>query len=223
MKVPLMLEIGLFCSSFFRYQLKFFLKCNQNCLKNAGNPRDMRRFQVSVSTTIMPSIQDGGIGVVSENMFVHNNSKHGRKTRRNEAGLIVDGNICQSFFRRICVKLLFFSFLAAIYPGAATPVIKALSPTEGWTSGGQTVIIIGENFFEGLQALFGTVSVWCELITPHAMKVTTPPRNTEGHVDVSLIFKSRPALKGPCGKFHYSCNYRAAATLNHAKLSMPPF
>ena len=30
-----------------RFQLKFFLKCNQNCLKNAGNPRDMRRFQVS--------------------------------------------------------------------------------------------------------------------------------------------------------------------------------
>lgn len=30
-----------------RFFLKFFLKCNQNCLKNAGNPRDMRRFQVS--------------------------------------------------------------------------------------------------------------------------------------------------------------------------------
>lgn len=30
----------------FRFFLKFFLKCNQNCLKNAGNPRDMRRFQV---------------------------------------------------------------------------------------------------------------------------------------------------------------------------------
>ena len=29
-----------------RFFLKFFLKCNQNCLKNAGNPRDMRRFQV---------------------------------------------------------------------------------------------------------------------------------------------------------------------------------
>nr|CAD2198775.1 unnamed protein product [Meloidogyne enterolobii] len=28
-----------------KYFLKFFLKCNQNCLKNAGNPRDMRRFQ----------------------------------------------------------------------------------------------------------------------------------------------------------------------------------
>ena len=32
---------------FCRFFLKFFLKCNQNCLKNAGNPRDMRRFQVS--------------------------------------------------------------------------------------------------------------------------------------------------------------------------------
>ena len=30
-----------------RNALKFYLKCNQNCLKNAGNPRDMRRFQVS--------------------------------------------------------------------------------------------------------------------------------------------------------------------------------
>ncbi|KAI1732174.1 transcription factor COE1 DNA-binding domain-containing protein [Ditylenchus destructor] len=31
-----------------KYFLKFFLKCNQNCLKNAGNPRDMRRFQVKM-------------------------------------------------------------------------------------------------------------------------------------------------------------------------------
>ncbi|TMS13902.1 Transcription factor COE3 [Larimichthys crocea] len=36
-----------------RFFLKFFLKCNQNCLKNAGNPRDMRRFQVVVSTTLI--------------------------------------------------------------------------------------------------------------------------------------------------------------------------
>lgn len=33
-----------------RFFLKFFLKCNQNCLKNAGNPRDMRRFQVRPKT-----------------------------------------------------------------------------------------------------------------------------------------------------------------------------
>jgi hypothetical protein len=33
----------------YRFFLKFFLKCNQNCLKNAGNPRDMRRFQVRLN------------------------------------------------------------------------------------------------------------------------------------------------------------------------------
>ena len=86
-----------------------------------------------------------------------------------------------------------------------SPVIKAIAPAEGWTSGGQSVVIIGENFFDGLQAMFGTATVWCELITPHAMKVTTPPRNTEGHVDVSLLYKSRPVSKGLPGKFHYTC------------------
>ncbi|XP_036041097.1 transcription factor COE4 isoform X7 [Onychomys torridus] len=62
-----------------RFFLKFFLKCNQNCLKNAGNPRDMRRFQVVVSTTVSV---DGHVLAVSDNMFVHNNSKHGRRARR---------------------------------------------------------------------------------------------------------------------------------------------
>lgn len=39
-------DLVLYLSRFF---LKFFLKCNQNCLKTAGNPRDMRRFQVSLT------------------------------------------------------------------------------------------------------------------------------------------------------------------------------
>ena len=38
-----------------------------------------------------------------------------------------------------------------IYPHTLVPQIKAVSPSEGWTAGGQTVIIIGENFFDGLQ------------------------------------------------------------------------
>ena len=63
----------------FRFQLKFFLKCNQNCLKNAGNPRDMRRFQVVISP--VPSVE-GQLLAVSDNMFVHNNSKHGRRAKR---------------------------------------------------------------------------------------------------------------------------------------------
>ena len=48
----------------------------------------MRRFQVSVSTQVHP-VQEGGISIASENMFVHNNSKHGRKQRRGENGLTV--------------------------------------------------------------------------------------------------------------------------------------
>ena len=41
----------------------------------------MRRFQVAISTTFPLDPQDPGL-VYSENMFVHNNSKHGRKIRR---------------------------------------------------------------------------------------------------------------------------------------------
>jgi hypothetical protein len=63
-----------------------------------------------------------------------------------------------------------------LYPHTLVPQIKAVSPSEGWTAGGQSVVIIGENFFDGLQVIFGTVPVWSELITPHAIRVQTPPR-----------------------------------------------
>ncbi|XP_028668513.1 transcription factor COE1-A isoform X4 [Erpetoichthys calabaricus] len=153
-----------------RFFLKFFLKCNQNCLKNAGNPRDMRRFQVVVSTTISV---DGHVLAVSDNMFVHNNSKHGRRARR-------------------------------LDPSEATPCIKAISPSEGWTTGGATVIIIGDNFFDGLQVIFGTMLVWSELITPHAIRVQTPPRHIPGVVEVTLSYKSKQFCKGTPGRFIYT-------------------
>ncbi|KAK9530976.1 hypothetical protein VZT92_012446 [Zoarces viviparus] len=155
-------------STFF---LKFFLKCNQNCLKNAGNPRDMRRFQVVVSTTVNV---DGHVLAVSDNMFVHNNSKHGRRARRLDPS------------------------------EAATPCIKAISPSEGWTTGGATVILIGDNFFDGLQVVFGTMLVWSELITPHAIRVQTPPRHIPGVVEVTLSYKSKQFCKGAPGRFVYT-------------------
>nr|XP_033809989.1 transcription factor COE4 isoform X2 [Geotrypetes seraphini] len=153
-----------------RFFLKFFLKCNQNCLKNAGNPRDMRRFQVVVSTTVNV---DGHVLAVSDNMFVHNNSKHGRRARR-------------------------------LDPSEATPCIKAISPSEGWTTGGATVIVIGDNFFDGLQVVFGTMLVWSELITPHAIRVQTPPRHIPGVVEVTLSYKSKQFCKGAPGRFIYT-------------------
>ncbi|XP_030650184.1 transcription factor COE1 isoform X1 [Chanos chanos] len=162
-----------------RFFLKFFLKCNQNCLKNAGNPRDMRRFQVVISTTVNV---DGHVLAVSDNMFVHNNSKHGRRARRLDPS---EG------------KTIFFS-------NAATPCIKAISPSEGWTTGGATVIIIGDNFFDGLQVVFGTMLVWSELITPHAIRVQTPPRHIPGVVEVTLSYKSKQFCKGAPGRFVYT-------------------
>lgn len=52
-----------------------------------------------------------------------------------------------------------------LYPPlpVATPCIKAISPSEGWTAGGSTVIIVGDNFFDGLQVVFGTMLVWSEV------------------------------------------------------------
>ena len=70
---------------------------------------------------------------VSTNMFVHNNSKHGRRS---------------------LVKLKLDNTTDAV------PVIKAMIPNEGWITGGMHVVILGENFFEGIQVIFGSFLVW---------------------------------------------------------------
>ncbi len=89
---------------------------------------------------------------------------------------------------------------------AATPCIKAISPSEGWTTGGSTVIIVGDNFFDGLQVVFGTMIVWSELVTPHAIRVQTPPRHIPGVVEVTLSYKSKQFCKGAPGRFVYTGN-----------------
>merc|ERR1712106_852980 len=163
-----------------------------NCLKNAGNPRDMRRFQVSVSSGL--NVDPTTLLCISENMFVHNNSKHGRKIRR------IDGT-------------------EGLYPHTLVPQVKAISPSEGWTAGGQTVVIIGENFFDGLQVIFGTIPVWSELITSHAIRVQTPPRHIPGIVEVSLAYKSRQFSKGAPGRFIYSALNEPSIDYGFSRLS----
>ncbi|KAL0612749.1 Transcription factor COE2 [Plecturocebus cupreus] len=132
---------------------------------------------VVLSTTVNV---DGHVLAVSDNMFVHNNSKHGRRARR-------------------------------LDPSEATPCIKAISPSEGWTTGGAMVIIIGDNFFDGLQVVFGTMLVWSELITPHAIRVQTPPRHIPGVVEVTLSYKSKQFCKGAPGRFIYTGQCSEAA------------
>ncbi|XDV37589.1 hypothetical protein PO909_007167 [Leuciscus waleckii] len=135
----------------------------------------MRRFQVVVSTTVNV---DGHVLAVSDNMFVHNNSKHGRRARRLDPS-------------------------------------EGKTPSEGWTTGGATVIIIGDNFFDGLQVVFGTMLVWSELITPHAIRVQTPPRHIPGVVEVTLSYKSKQFCKGAPGRFVYTGTQHFATAWSH--------
>ena len=160
-----------------RTHIKFFLKCNQNCLKNAGNPREIRRFQVAISTT-PPILDPISTLCISENMFVHNNSKFGRKPGPKQVKQQVTGDGWPT----------------------PSPTVKAVTPTEGWTHGGQTVIIVGENFFDQIQVCFGSTTVFSELITSHAIRVTTPPCSMSGMIDISLVFGS---LQLHVGRFNY--------------------
>ncbi|CAF0848161.1 unnamed protein product [Didymodactylos carnosus] len=164
-----------------RFFLKFFLKCNQNCLKNAGNPRDMRRFQVVLSTTV--SVEPPLLAI-SENMFVHNNSKHGRRTRRSD---VDGGSLCEIS-------------KDSLIP---TPTIKAICPSEGWTIGGTVVIVIGDNFFDGLQVMFNNTVVYTEILTPHAIRIQTQPRHVPGIVDVTLSYKGKQICRDCPGRFAY--------------------
>jgi hypothetical protein len=46
---------------------------------------------------------------------------------------------------------------------SALPIIKTICPAEGWCQGGQTAVLIGENFHDGMQVCFGTTTVWGEV------------------------------------------------------------
>ncbi|KAH1005614.1 hypothetical protein HUJ04_006560 [Dendroctonus ponderosae] len=155
------------------------------CLELHFGRSDSVIFAVSFLTVVISTqvAVDGPLLAISDNMFVHNNSKHGRRAKRLDP-------------------------TEGLYPPlpVATPCIKAISPSEGWTAGGSTVIIVGDNFFDGLQVVFGTMLVWSELITPHAIRVQTPPRHIPGVVEVTLSYKSKQFCKGAPGRFVYVYN-----------------
>ncbi|GBP32198.1 Transcription factor collier [Eumeta japonica] len=154
-----------------------------------GQRIKQQSFQVVISTQVMV---DGPLLAISDNMFVHNNSKHGRRAKRLDP---TEGT----------EQATPPTHDSGLYPPlpVATPCIKAISPSEGWTSGGSTVIIVGDNFFDGLQVVFGTMLVWSELITSHAIRVQTPPRHIPGVVEVTLSYKSKQFCKGAPGRFVY--------------------
>lgn len=134
--------------------------------------------------------------------------------------------------------IVFFYLLGMFSPlPVATPCIKHITPSEGWTHGGASVTILGDNFFDGLQVVFGSNLVWSEviinrklntyiyycafparrfntitvfslqLLTPHAIQVQTPPRPIPGIVEVTLSYKSKQFCKGSPGRFAYICKF----------------
>lgn len=74
--------------------------------------------------------------------------------------LVVTGSSPYSVIQQFLFSVLVFTTDIVL---SAAPCIKAICPSEGWTSGGTTVMIIGDNFFEGLQVVFGTMTVWSEV------------------------------------------------------------
>lgn len=155
-----------------KFRLRFFVKCNQNCLKNAGNPKDTRRrFQVAIYSSYRPSSSPIAC---SEPMFVHNNSKHGRKPP---------------------------PFRESV--GDGKPYIIAISPSEGWITGGTRVCIVGMNFFDGLEVVFGTLPASCEVLSPNAIAVRAPQSPRPGEVDITLTFKGSQFCMHNPGKFLY--------------------
>lgn len=81
---------------------------------------------------------------------------------------------------------------------------------------------MGDNFFDGLQVVFGTMLVWSELITSHAIRVQTPPRHIPGVVEVTLSYKSKQFCKGSPGRFLYVCKLKKIRILiiSFSKISL---
>uniref|UniRef100_A0A914GZG2 IPT/TIG domain-containing protein n=1 Tax=Globodera rostochiensis TaxID=31243 RepID=A0A914GZG2_GLORO len=191
-----------------KYFLKFFLKCNQNCLKNAGNPRDMRRFQVVLCAT--PRV-DVDVLAVSDNMFVHNNSKHGRRGKRGssepamaeEMALAPSSSNC-SAATTAAGAVASASSLASSSSAGAMPSIKMIFPGELWCQSGGTAMIIGEEFHEGMQVLVGNTVTWPEMVTRHAIKVNVPARASPGSVDVVVCSpKGQPKVRSNAVRFSF--------------------
>lgn len=46
---------------------------------------------------------------------------------------------------------------------AGKPYIIAVHPSEGWTTGGTKLCIVGMNFYEGVEVVFGTLPASSEV------------------------------------------------------------
>ena len=171
-----------------------YMKCNQNCMKGPGKTKEPRRFRLVISTT-----DDTLVSTLcmSEVIFIHNNSKH-TKTK--------------SFAK---------TESDSHHPNDPKnyPRIIAISPSEGWTMGGQTIVVIGENFQTGLQVIFGSIPVTSQLISSHAVRVQSPPRSEAGAVEVTLALNCHQYNVESPGHFTYNSPSEPGLDLGFSRLA----
>ncbi|EHH26987.1 hypothetical protein EGK_17079 [Macaca mulatta] len=147
-------------------------------------PQKLRPPSVPILVVVSTTVNvDGHVLAVSDNMFVHNNSKHGRRARR-------------------------------LDPSEGTPsylehdwVIFEEKEFMSYDSGGWEVQGHDASSGEGFQVASshcGKEEGQASLITPHAIRVQTPPRHIPGVVEVTLSYKSKQFCKGTPGRFIYT-------------------
>uniref|UniRef100_A0A915M8E5 IPT/TIG domain-containing protein n=1 Tax=Meloidogyne javanica TaxID=6303 RepID=A0A915M8E5_MELJA len=168
-----------------RVLLTHEVMCSRCCeKKSCGNRNETPSDPVMLSMT--PRV-DTDVLAVSDNMFVHNNSKHGRRVKRGGTSNSVPSSSSINSTNN------------------ALPVIKHIFPSEVCCQSGGSAILIGENFHEGMQVFFGNSLTWSELITPQAIKVNIPVRPNAGSVDVFLCSpKGQPKMRSNSIRFSFS-------------------
>uniref|UniRef100_A0A1I8B5N5 IPT/TIG domain-containing protein n=1 Tax=Meloidogyne hapla TaxID=6305 RepID=A0A1I8B5N5_MELHA len=168
-----------------RVLLTHEVMCSRCCeKKSCGNRNETPSDPVMLSMS--PRV-DMDVLAVSENMFVHNNSKHGRRIKRggSESGTVEE-------------------LPPTSVPSCPLPVLKHIFPSESSCQSGGSAILIGENFHDGMQVFFGNTLTWSELITPQAIKVNIPVRPSSGSVDVFLCSpKGQPKMRSNSIRFSF--------------------
>lgn len=85
---------------------------------------------------------------------------------------------------------------------SAPPVISAISPNQGPTTGGTSVIITGNNFNDVSNVLFGSQSASFQVNNRSQITAISPPGNA-GIVDITVVTSNGTSLIGDNDRFTY--------------------
>lgn len=97
------------------------------------------------------------------------------------------------------------------------PTIKCIEPDEGCPN--QQVTLIGENFRDNLQVMFGSAAAYnTKFINPNIMRVVVPPRTSTGLVDVSLGCKDSSRNLCKLGSITFKCRQISDLEFNFNRL-----